>query len=142
MTALAGDTHDGRGKLAVVVDDDIIVLTGMEATLKGWGYDVIAVGDTDAALTAVKSTGRIPDIIIADYRLRRNRIGTETILSVRDAVHADVPGVILTGEIGPEPQRDATVHNFGLLHKPVTPHQLALAIESRMPARSSVDKNN
>jgi hypothetical protein len=45
-----------------------------------------------------------------------------------------VPGVILTGEIGAEPQRDAATYGFGLIHKPVTPNQLARALSLQIAA--------
>ena len=36
---------------------------------------------------------------------------------------------IVTGETGPESQRDAARHRFGLMHNPVTPRQLCSSID-------------
>ena len=66
-----------------------------------------------------------PDIIIADYRLRGGRFGTEAVVEVRRRFGADVPGILLTGETGPEFAREAAAHGLAMLHKPVTPRQLS-----------------
>jgi DNA-binding NtrC family response regulator len=44
----------------------------------------------------------------------------------------EIPGIIVTGESGPERQRDAARHGFGLMHKPVTPRQLHGAVERHL----------
>ncbi|WP_434621558.1 ATP-binding protein [Azospirillum sp. B2RO_4] len=118
----------GETRLAVVVDDDPIVLAGMESILRAWKFDVIAAGSTDHAVEALERDGRRPDILIVDYRLRDKRIGTEAILRIRAMHDPGIPGLIVTGEIGTEPQNDALRYGFHLLHKPVTPRTLAAAL--------------
>ena len=115
----------GLGKVALIVDDDALVLMGLQSMLHEWGYKVVIAGSTEQALERLRENKLKPDVIVADYRLRDGRIGTEVILMIRNFLDERVPGVILTGEIGPEPQRDAAAHGFGLIHKPVTPRQLA-----------------
>ncbi|HYH22551.1 MAG TPA: PAS domain S-box protein [Azospirillum sp.] len=115
----------GQGKVALIVDDDALVLMGLQSMLHEWGYKVVIAASTEQALKRIREHRLKPDIVLADYRLRDGRVGTEAILVIRDHVREVVPGVILTGEIGPEPQRDAAVHGLGLIHKPVTPRQLA-----------------
>ena len=132
--ALSGPVANGAGRFAVLVDDDAIVLMGLRAILTEWGYDVLAAGSADQALEQLAANGRRPDIVIADYRLREGRVGTEAILRVRALHGADVPGVILTGETGPECLQDAARHGFTVVHKPVTPRQLGTALELRMQA--------
>ncbi|HYD67129.1 PAS domain S-box protein [Azospirillum sp.] len=124
----------GNGRLAVLVDDDAIVLLGLKATFEAWGYDVLAADTTDRALVLMTSCGRCPDVAIADYRLREGRNGSEAILRVREACGADVPGIILTGETGNEVQRDAAAHGLHIVHKPVTPRQLGEALDRLLMA--------
>ncbi|WP_448208636.1 PAS domain-containing hybrid sensor histidine kinase/response regulator [Azospirillum sp. sgz302134] len=124
--------RSGRDRLAVLVDDDAIVLLGLRAMLQDWDYEVLIAGSTDQALERLKEDGRAPDIVVADYRLRDGRVGTEAILRIREWVGAPVPGVILTGETGAECHRDAQAHGLGLLHKPVTPRQLHSMLEDHL----------
>ncbi|PWC32196.1 histidine kinase [Azospirillum sp. TSO22-1] len=124
----------GEGRFAVLVDDDAIVLMGLQAILTEWGYDVLIAGSADQAVERLEADGRRPDIVVADYRLREGRVGTEAILRVRDLRGADIPGVILTGETGPECQHDAALHHFTVVHKPVTPRELGAALERQMQA--------
>jgi PAS domain S-box-containing protein len=121
----------GNGRFAVLVDDDMIVLLGLKATFEAWGYEVLAAGSTERAMAALGEKGRRPDIVVADYRLREGRNGTEAILAVRAAYGGDVPGIILTGESGAEVQKDAAEHGLSVIHKPVTPRQLSIALEGQ-----------
>ncbi|UEM02647.1 PAS domain-containing protein [Skermanella rosea] len=119
----------GERRYAVLVDDDAIVLLGLQSILRDWGYDVLAAGSTEQALDRLGTSDRRPDIVVADYRLRGGRVGTEAILKIRELFGSDIPGVILTGETGPECARDAAAHGFSVAHKPITSHQLSLAME-------------
>lgn len=119
----------GNGRYAVLVDDDAIVLLGLKAIFESWGYDVLAAGSADQAITRLRESGRRPEIVVADYRLREGRTGTEAILRIREAYGTDIPSILLTGETGAEVQNDAAEHNLGIIHKPVTPRQLGLALD-------------
>jgi PAS domain S-box-containing protein len=123
---------EGRGRLAVLVDDDAIVLTALQAILGEWGFEVLAAGSTDQALAQLGEADRMPDIVIADYRLRDGRMGTEAIARIREMFGTHIPGVILTGETGTECQRDAAAHSLLVVHKPITPRQLGKVIEQEL----------
>ncbi|WP_448189469.1 hybrid sensor histidine kinase/response regulator [Azospirillum sp. sgz301742] len=114
----------GLGRLALLVDDDVIVLLGLQTILREWGYDTMIAASADDALKRLKADGRTPDIVVADYRLREGRTGTEAVRRIREAVGAAVPGIILSGEAGREWQQDAEGLGLGLAFKPVTPRQL------------------
>lgn len=122
--------RSGQGRIAALVDDDAIVLMGLHAILSEWGYRVISAGSADLLLERLEEQGARPDIVIADYRLREGRVGTEAIMRVRDRYADDMlPGIILTGETGPECHVDAANHGCRVVHKPVTPRQLTAALE-------------
>ncbi|WP_175429601.1 PAS domain-containing protein [Azospirillum argentinense] len=127
----------GQGRLAVLVDDDAIVLMGLQLILTEWGYAVLAAGSADQAIERLSAQTRVPDIVIADYRLREGRIGTEVILRVRERYGSGIPGVILTGETGPDCLLDATAHGLTVIHKPVTPRELAAAVDQQLKAVSA-----
>ncbi|AWK88791.1 hybrid sensor histidine kinase/response regulator [Azospirillum thermophilum] len=116
-------------RFAVVVDDDPIVLLGLQTILKDWGYTVLIAGSGDQAMEKLRAGNRTPDIIIADYRLREGEVGTDVILAIRGLFGTEIPAIVVTGETGPECQRDAARHGFGLMYKPVTPRQLSSAMD-------------
>jgi PAS domain S-box-containing protein len=116
--------RDGEGRLAVLVDDDAIVLLGLRAIFQDWKFQTLIAASAEQAVERLKSDGRIPDIIIADYRLRGGERGTDAVQRIRDLLGVAVPAIILTGETGMEWQREAGDLGYGIAFKPVTPRQL------------------
>ncbi|WP_247895340.1 hybrid sensor histidine kinase/response regulator [Azospirillum brasilense] len=117
-----------QDRFAVVVDDDAMVLLGLTTLLKGWGYHVLTATSADQALERLEESGRPPDIILSDYRLPQNT-GVETILKIRERFQTRIPSILLTGETGSEAEQNAARHDLHLVHKPVTPRQLAAIIQ-------------
>jgi PAS domain S-box-containing protein len=126
--------HNGRGRLAVVVDDDAMVLDSLEAILTEWGYETLTATDAEDAVARIREVGRRPDIVIADYRLREGRTGVEAIRAIRALFDRPVPGLILTGETDLEFQRTAAAYGLGIAHKPVTPSQLGCVLDQQLKA--------
>jgi CheY-like chemotaxis protein len=126
--------QNGRGRLAVVVDDDAMVLDSLEAILTEWGYEALTATDADQAVAEIRKAGRRPDIVIADYRLREGRTGMEAIRDIRALFDQRIPGLILTGETDLEFQRTAAAHGLGIAHKPVTPSQLGRVLAQQLNA--------
>lgn len=96
--------------MAVVIDDDAIVLLGLQAMLSEWGYEVLGAMSAQQAVEKLRTANQQPDIILADYRLRDGKVGTDAILTVRDIAGAGIPAIVLTGETGAECQRDVARH--------------------------------
>jgi PAS domain S-box-containing protein len=126
--------QNGRGRLAVVVDDDVMVLDSLEAILTEWGYETLTATDAEQAVAETREVGRRPDIVIADYRLREGHTGVEAIRAIRALFDQPVPGLILTGETNLEFQRTAAAHGLGIAHKPVTPSQLGRVLAQQLNA--------
>ncbi|RIW06594.1 PAS domain S-box protein [Azospirillum brasilense] len=126
----AETSPSGDGRLAVLVEDDVIVLMGLRTIFQEWGYEVAVAGSAAQALERLRGLDRHPDLIIADYRLRNGRNGTEAIVQIRGLVGSPVPAIILTGEIGTECDRDAAALGLAVVRKPVTPRQLQSAIQN------------
>jgi PAS domain S-box-containing protein len=128
-TGGGGVRPDGRGRLAVLVDDDAIILLGLKAVLEDWGYEVLAAPSAARVLAGLDACGgRRPDMVIADYRLREGANGIDVVLKIRALLGENIPGVILTGETGRECQREAGVYGLTVVHKPVTSGQLGKAL--------------
>ncbi|MBF0335895.1 MAG: response regulator [Alphaproteobacteria bacterium] len=117
-----------RGRQVVVVDDDPMVLLALSTLLEQWGYRVVMAGSKDDAVGQLRSRAP-PPLIIADYRLRNGLVGTDAIRGVRACCGEDIPCVVLTGETGDECVKDAESLGALVLHKPVTPHDLAFVLK-------------
>ncbi len=114
-----------HGKLVALVDDDAEVVAAMRTLLVAWGCDV-ATAQAGAELIAVlEVSGRTPDIVISDYRLRGAETGADVIrLVMAHTGRESLPGVIVTGDVGEDRMREALASGFHVLHKPVSPAKL------------------
>ncbi|MBC7908195.1 MAG: response regulator [Rhodospirillaceae bacterium] len=116
------------GRLVLVIDDDPMVLLALGAVFEGWGYQVSMANSEDEALVRVRSS-KVPNLMVADYRLREGKVGSDAIKGVRAACGVSIPSIILTGETGHECEVYAEELGAMVLHKPVTPNQLSYALE-------------
>lgn len=115
------------GRQVVVVDDDPMVLLALSTVFEQWGFEVTMAGSEDEAVGQLQPSAA-PHLIVADYRLRNGRVGTDAIKGIRTHCGVHVPGIVLTGETGIEWVKDAESLGALILHKPVTPHDLAFAL--------------
>ena len=122
------------GRLIVAIDDEPMQLKAMQQLFARWGAEVIGAASTAEALARVIERGRMPDVIVADYRLREDTTGVEAIVTLRAGLERTIPGVILTGDTEPARLREAEASGFELLHKPVDTTRL-LATLTRMASR-------
>jgi len=120
-------------RLAVVIDDEAIILAGMEIMLETWGYRVVAAEDADTVLSAL-ATEPIPSVIVSDYRLRNGGSGVDAVRAVREAAGTPVPAIILTGDTGASLVADAKRDGLTILHKPVQPAELRRQIDRLVDA--------
>lgn len=118
----------GVGRRMMVIDDDPMVLLALNTIFEQWGYGVTMAGSKEEALGLLQPQGP-PHLIVADYRLRNGRIGTDAIRSIRAACGTQIPSIVLTGETGRECENEAETVGALVLHKPVTPHDLAFALK-------------
>lgn len=119
-----------RGFAVLVVDDELAIRQALVEVLSGWGCQVFAAENAQDALSLLATAVFSPDAIIADYRLREGRTGTEAIAEIRRALGRAVPAAILTGDTAPARLREASASGFLLLHKPVQPSRLRSVLSS------------
>jgi signal transduction histidine kinase/CheY-like chemotaxis protein len=118
---------DINGTHILFIDDEADVRDAMYQLLTSWGSNAICVDSIKEALTAVRQ-GPLPDLIIADYRLRELQTGVDAIRTVTDALQANIPGILITGDTAPERLQEAGRSGFKLLHKPVNAGQLRMVV--------------
>jgi len=133
----ARDRGDLSGKLIVVIDDEAVIVEGMKVLLSGWGVEVMGSLTGDDVIEAVHAGERMPDLIIADYRLGGGVVGTDVIERLRRELDPEIPAILVTGSAAPERVSEADAKRYDLLFKPVQPEKLRTLIDAkirRMPA--------
>lgn len=127
--------EDISGAMVVAIDDEVDIRDALELLLDAWGCQALVAESTDEALQALKREGRAPDLVIADYRLKHERTGAESISAIRAAWGAEVPGFLLTGDTGPDRLREATASGFEVIHKPIKPDILRKMVATHVRDR-------
>ena len=126
--ALPARTYRFDGDLVLVVDDELAVRESVQILLELWGCEVLTAGSAEEALQVLDDASP-PALIIADYRLRCNATGIEAIQAVQAKFRANIPGVLITGDTGPDRLREAKTSGYQLVHKPVAPAKLRAILE-------------
>jgi signal transduction histidine kinase len=122
--AAARDPTDLSGTLIVVIDDEAAIVEGMKVLLSGWGVEVMGSLSGDDVIEAVHAGERMPDLIIADYRLGGGVVGTDVIERLRRELDPEIPAILVTGSTAPERVSEADASRYELLLKPVQPEKL------------------
>lgn len=107
------------GLSILVIDDEHDVRDGMHSLLIQHKCQVVVADSMENACEQIIEKEWVPDLIIADYRLRDEKTGDNAIERIREEVNEDVPAMIITGDTSPARLREAAASGFPLLHKPV-----------------------
>ena len=118
---LPGRTPDDA--LVLLVDDESAILRGMAELFDNWNIDLVAAHSAHEAEHWLDSLGRVPDVIVCDYRLP-GEDGLEVIARLRRKFSREVPAILVTGDTAPDTLLRITQAGFPLLHKPLRPAKL------------------
>ncbi|MDH5707677.1 MAG: ATP-binding protein [Hylemonella sp.] len=118
----------------LLVDDEKLVRESTRMLLESWGMEVDAAEGAEEALQLIASSGRHPDAVIADLRLREGQAGTQVIEQVCALVGREIPSVIITGDIAQSRLKQAREGGYTVLHKPVSPARLRMFVRSAQQA--------
>lgn len=114
----------------LVADDEAIILTQLEESLRDMGYDVVAKANNGADAIAKAREAR-PDIVLMDIVMPGEIDGIAACVTIQDDMQ--IPVVLLTAHGGDEiVSRAKTVRPSGYLLKPHRPHQLKACIETSL----------
>jgi signal transduction histidine kinase/CheY-like chemotaxis protein len=111
------------GSIMLCIDNEPIVLDGMESLLAGWGCEVLKARDLAAALASIETLGRLPTGLLVDYHLDVGN-GLDAIIELRRRFGADLPAILITGDRTQEVRDAARAQGVQVLNKPVKPAQL------------------
>jgi len=110
--------------LVVLVDDESAILRGMAELFDNWHIDLITAHSAEEALQWLDTIGRVPDVIVSDYRLPDDTDGIEVITRIREKYAHDIPAILVTGDTAPDTILRISRAGFPLLHKPLRPAKL------------------
>jgi signal transduction histidine kinase len=110
--------------LVVLVDDESAILRGMSELFDNWHIDLVTAHRADEAEQWLDTLGRLPDVIVSDYRLPDDIDGIEVITRLRQKYGADIPAILVTGDTAPDTILRISRAGFPLLHKPLRPAKL------------------
>jgi two-component system, sensor histidine kinase len=120
--------EDIEGTRVLVIDDEALIRVGMCQVLEEWGCKVMQAESIEQALSLlneqIQNQQCNVDMILTDYRLRKNQTGLDAIENIHAACNKKIPAIILTGDTDPERLREAKNSGYKLLHKPVSSAKL------------------
>jgi two-component system, sensor histidine kinase and response regulator len=124
----------GASGRVLIVEDNVFVRRGLEATLQQWGYETFAAGCGEDALELTAKEGWRLQMIVADHRLGAGLNGVETAKEIERRAGRSFPTLLLTGDTAAERIAEIKASGFAMLHKPVAAddlrHKLAQLLSS------------
>ncbi|BBD78691.1 hybrid sensor histidine kinase/response regulator [Aerosticca soli] len=118
------------------LDDDPVILEGMQALLARWGATCVAVQHPDALEAALREAG--VDLLLVDYHLAEGN-GIEALARLRERLGTLPPVALVTADGSSALKQQARALGYTVLHKPVRPAALRawLAAHARRRASAS-----
>ncbi|MDZ7595736.1 MAG: ATP-binding protein [Thiobacillus sp.] len=110
--------------LVLLVDDESAILRGMAELFDNWNIDLVTAHSANEAVQWLDSLGRVPDVIVTDFRLPEDTDGIEVITRLRQKYGRDIPAILVTGDTAPDTILRISQAGFPLLHKPLRPAKL------------------
>lgn len=122
------DLEQLRGAYVLVLEDDVHARRALEDLLSDWSVLFTSGASLVELLDVIDSQERLVDFIISDYRLAGTATGTDAIVAIREALGAQIPAVIVTGESATGPIRERLPVDTLMLQKPFEATALAIPL--------------
>ncbi|MFZ1366801.1 ATP-binding protein [Sphingorhabdus sp.] len=121
---LAGDSpRPMAGYRVILIEDNIDVLHATCALLQQWGCEV------QSHSTIPDRFGRC-DLIIADYDLGNQELGTDAIRAIRAKLGSTIPAILMTGYAEAVVSKQTIDEGIQVLAKPVPPAMLRSTVST------------
>ena len=123
------DKIDLSGLFIIAIEDEISVMEAMRLLLRSWDCEVL-IGDSIESITEALNQTKYstPDLIISDYRLRKNKTGLQAINTLRKIFKQTVPAIIVTGDTDKDIAVKTKNEGCELIYKPIDVEILKNAI--------------
>jgi signal transduction histidine kinase/CheY-like chemotaxis protein len=112
-----------------VIDDESIVVEGMQALFAAWGAHVVGAASAEAMLAALGEADAYPDLLIADYRLACDELGTDAVARLRREFGFTIPALLISGDSSAPALNALRASGVDFLLKPVLPEELKAEVE-------------
>ena len=126
--AMLGQHPASAGSLAgaviAVIDDESVIVEAMRVWFAQWGASVCGGATSGEALDALGELGRYPDLIVADYRLGDDGLGTDAVARLRFELARPIPALLISGDASAEAIAAMRASALEVLLKPVLPGEL------------------
>ncbi len=127
------------GMLALVIDNEPNILSGMDALLAGWNCRVqTALGPRQGVLQ-IQNLEETPDILLVDYHLDDCN-GIDAVAELRAQFGTDIPAILITADRTPAVRTEASAHRIHILNKPVKPAALRAHLIRVRNLRRQIDR--
>ncbi|TMV09111.1 response regulator [Ruegeria sediminis] len=118
-------------RIALLIENDNALRSAMTITMENWGLDVLPCSNRREAEELLREVDIAPDVIIADYQLDDEELGTDAILALRN-FHGPIPACLVTANRSPDLHSACEKLGASLMHKPIDPGELRGFIESAL----------
>ncbi len=126
-----------EGRRIWVVDNDADICEAMRVLLTRWGCRVV-VADSEASLAAQVAVATAPaDVLIVDYHLDRGDTGLALAERINARRQEPLPVMAITANHSVELRQRMRELGYALLHKPVKPLKLRMALSRLVTGRLS-----
>ena len=123
-----------QGKHIAVIEDNPIIVDAYRQTLANKGAYVQVLSEYESELDGQLATMDRIDCILSDYRLAQTT-GDLLIQKLRDNFNEEIPAIIVTADTSPSHINLFAKLNIEVLHKPVSFHDVAAAIEKLIASK-------
>ena len=117
-------TPSSSSGIILIIDDEQDIRDAMHDVLHTWGYTPLSADSLNSAIRLLDECEVIPDLIISDYRLRDNELGTDAIKGIHKHVEQKVPAFLITGDTHPKRIKMISESGYTVMHKPIDPDKL------------------
>ena len=124
-------------QVILVIDDEKAILESMRLILTKWKCHVLTADSISSAIKQITKSKCGIDLIISDYRLRDNTTGIDAIRKIETIINSQVSGILISGDTSPEILKLVKASGYPLLHKPVKPAKLKIAIAQNTSIKTS-----
>ena len=120
----ASDVIPSDPKCVVVIDNDSQSLAAVAEVIRSWNWRAVEADTAAGALAELVMQGVTPDLIVADYHLDCEALGTDAIEEIRRVHGADLPAMIMSGDRSVALRSALRERGYGYLAKPMRPARL------------------
>ena len=123
------------GLQLLCIDNEPLILEGMQAMLKGWKCLPFTAASLEEAELLLENQDTEIDIYLADYHLNDGKTGVQALKAIEAKQMSKIQAIVITADRTDEIADEVNDAGFMLLHKPVKPAALRAVITRLLQSR-------